>query len=652
MSSTSTLTAARPMQSTVDDVHASSASERLLEDSWETRSREATSRGLVAESIAGALFLGVAGIFAAIAGAGHALDVQLAAFLVVLYALVSRIEFPIGAGYFVPSYLVLVPMFVLLPPAEVPLLVAFALVLGAAGQWVVGRASLERLLFSIPDAWHAIGPALVLVTFGQGHSGVELAAVFVAAFLAASLFDLISATVREAAAFGVAPQVQIRVHAQVWLVDACLAPIGLLAAQAASQTPARVLFILPLSALLFVLARDRTARIVQAQHRREQAFTDPLTGLGNRRLLAGDLREQIETASEEEPVALIMLDLNGFKTYNDTFGHGAGDALLARLGAKLAAAVEPHGTAYRLGGDEFCVLVDARWGQAEITSAAASDALTEFGDEFAVTAAYGTVLVPQEVDDPDHALHLADLRMYERKHGRSAAAREDAQQLLMRSMDTQRPMLYEHSVSVAEYSARVGRRMGMDAEEIDVTMRAAELHDLGKVGIPDTILDKPGALDENQWELMRQHTILGERILNAAPAMRPVARIVRATHERWDGRGYPDGTAAEQIPLGARIVAVCDAYSAMIDKRPYASTRTHQDACRELRREAGRQFDAEIVEIFLAEVDSEPGDGDRVSVSEPGESELGDMTAYLRELMHARHGAAAHAPVTTEPSAS
>ena len=155
------------------------------------------------------------------------------------------------------------------------------------------------------------------------------------------------------------------------------------------------------------------------------------------------------------------------------------------------------------------------------------------------------------------------------------------------------------------WPARVGRRMGMDAEEIDVT-RAAELHDLGKVGIPDAILAKPGRARRHQWELMRQHTILGERILNAAPAMRPVARIVRASHERWDGAGYPDGLAGERIPLGARIVAVCDAFAVMIDKRPYAPTRSHEEACRELRREGGRQFDADVVEAFLAEIEAEP----------------------------------------------
>jgi two-component system cell cycle response regulator len=145
--------------------------------------------------------------------------------------------------------------------------------------------------------------------------------------------------------------------------------------------------------------------------------------------------------------------------------------------------------------------------------------------------------------------------------------------------------------------------MGMEGEEIDEIARAAELHDVGKVGIPDAILDKPAGLDATEWELMHQHTVLGERILNAAPALRPVARIVRSTHERWDGAGYPDGLARDEIPLAARIVAVCDAYDAMTTDRAYSVAVGHEDACQELRDMAGSQFDPRVVTAFIAEVD-------------------------------------------------
>jgi HD-GYP domain-containing protein (c-di-GMP phosphodiesterase class II) len=143
----------------------------------------------------------------------------------------------------------------------------------------------------------------------------------------------------------------------------------------------------------------------------------------------------------------------------------------------------------------------------------------------------------------------------------------------------------------------------MDGEEIDEIARAAELHDVGKVGIPDAILDKPAGLDDTEWELMHQHTILGERILNAAPALRPVARIVRSTHEHWDGAGYPDGLRGAEIPLAARIVAVCDAYDAMTTERAYSPAVGHESACQELRDVAGTQFDPQVVEVFIAEIE-------------------------------------------------
>jgi HD-GYP domain-containing protein (c-di-GMP phosphodiesterase class II) len=174
----------------------------------------------------------------------------------------------------------------------------------------------------------------------------------------------------------------------------------------------------------------------------------------------------------------------------------------------------------------------------------------------------------------------------------------------MHIMRTKQNGLQDHSSVVAELAVRVGRRFGMSAEELDELGRAAGLHDVGKVGIPDAILGKPGPLDADEWEFIRQHTVLGERILSAAPALRPVAAIVRASHERWDGTGYPDRLRGEEIPLAARIVAVCDAYDAIISDRCYRAARSDQAARAELLREAGRQFDPVVVAAFLEELDA------------------------------------------------
>jgi two-component system cell cycle response regulator len=155
----------------------------------------------------------------------------------------------------------------------------------------------------------------------------------------------------------------------------------------------------------------------------------------------------------------------------------------------------------------------------------------------------------------------------------------------------------------------------MTAEEIDEVGRAAELHDVGKVGIPDAILDKPGPLEPDEWEFMRQHTILGERILSAAAALRPVARLVRSSHERWDGQGYPDRLRGTEIPRGSRIVAVCDAYEAMTTDRAYRRALPRETAYAELRATAGTQFDPEVVETFIRVTETREavhGDGTQI----------------------------------------
>ena len=148
--------------------------------------------------------------------------------------------------------------------------------------------------------------------------------------------------------------------------------------------------------------------------------------------------------------------------------------------------------------------------------------------------------------------------------------------------------------------------MSLIAEELDEVVRAAELHDVGKMAIPDEILHKAGPLTQEEWTFVRRHTMIGERILSAAPALLPVAKIVRASHEHWDGSGYPDGIAGEEIPLGARIVAVCDAFDAMTTHRPYRDARSVEEALEELRACAGTQFDPAVVDAFCDHIASLP----------------------------------------------
>ena len=329
---------------------------------------------------------------------------------------------------------------------------------------------------------------------------------------------------------------------------------------------------------------------------RTEATTDALTGLGNRRKLLADLDVVGRTES-----LLVLLDLDGFKAYNDSFGHPAGDALLARLGRRLSDSIRPGDAAYRLGGDEFCVLATGSMDQAGV-ALRISQAMREHGDGFSVTSSYGFVSMPDDAATASDALSIADHRMYAQKQRRENSAGRQSKDVLLRALQERLPELADHRTDVAELAADVARRLGLPEYEIEQVKHAAELHDVGKVAVPDAILRKVDPLTEEDWGFIHQHTVIGERIISAAPALAHVARLVRSSHERWDGTGYPDRLAADSIPAGARILAVCDALAAMLSDRPYRLAVGLPAALAELDRCAGSQFDPEVVAAVAAEL--------------------------------------------------
>jgi two-component system, cell cycle response regulator len=470
------------------------------------------------------------------------------------------------------------------------LLLALIVFVFSVTRWQPGRA------------WTLIAAGLLLNTVGDA---VYLYRAAVGSYVEGTYLDLVwplSLVLIALAAWqrpGRVPRVELRQRTLLGTPIVCgLTATGVLVV--ASQRPVHALTLVLASAtIVLVLARTALSFWENAQllaTSRHEALTDSLTGLGNRRKLLGDLETEIEAAREGGLRVLVLFDLNGFKTYNDTFGHPAGDALLARLGAKLAAVVAPAGEAYRMGGDEFCVLL----ADPDPDLQRISRALCETGEGFDVSSAYGAALIPDEATTVSTALSLADERLYAHKELLVEIRRGTAHEPLLRTLAEREPELRAHVADVSSLAVRVGKQLGLSRDELEELRLAAELHDVGKLAVPDVVLLKAGPLDPTEWGFIHSHTLIGQRILGAAPALQPVGEIVRSTHENWDGTGYPDGLVGESIPLAARIIAVCDAYSAMTSDRPYRSARTPKDAVAELRRCAGRQFDRRVVEWFCA----------------------------------------------------
>jgi diguanylate cyclase (GGDEF)-like protein len=327
------------------------------------------------------------------------------------------------------------------------------------------------------------------------------------------------------------------------------------------------------------------------------SLTDELTQIGNRAKLLRDLGIARE---DGRSTLLAFFDLDGFKNYNDTFGHPAGDALLMRLAGRFARSMPPGAEAYRMGGDEFCALIPSQ-GSAVVTDlvAAACDALSEQGEGFSVTTSWGHALIPIEASTDSQALSIADRRLYEDKTSGRVSAQRQSQQVLSRVLEQRDHLLGIHIDDVAALARLTALELDLDDSEVERVVLTAELHDIGKSAIPDAILFKPGRLDADEFAFMKRHTIIGERIISGAPSLGVIAGNVRSTHERFDGRGYPDGLAGEAIPLAARIVFVCDAFDAMTSQRVYCSAVTSDAALTELRACAGTQFDPRVVEAFV-----------------------------------------------------
>jgi len=365
-------------------------------------------------------------------------------------------------------------------------------------------------------------------------------------------------------------------------------------------------FALVAIALLIVTVFVRMIDTVRQQsgvlekHNRE-ALSDRVTGLQNRRKLRADIAAALATPADRR--VLVLFELDGLQAYNDEMGYAAGDELLRRFAQNLVDAVEPVGGAtYRTDGGRLAALAPAGERHLAEIVLAATASLRDDRNEVLLGRSYGEVSIPDEANDVDLALRIAGQRLAAHKQRQHRSARRQAHAVLMAVLSARRPELRDGLRDVAYRAIALARRLDMDREAIDDIALAAELQDIGLLAVPEPILEKEADLDEAERAMIRSHPVEGERIVAAAPGLAPVARLVRSSAEHFDGSGYPDGLLGEAIPLGARIIAVAVAFSAITSPRVHRPALGVEEALAELRRCAGTQFDPRVVEALAADL--------------------------------------------------
>jgi diguanylate cyclase (GGDEF)-like protein/putative nucleotidyltransferase with HDIG domain len=349
-----------------------------------------------------------------------------------------------------------------------------------------------------------------------------------------------------------------------------------------------------------------------------RAISDPLTELPIPDVFMRRLDTEVERSRRHgRELAVVVLDIDGFRQVNAHHGRAAGDAVLTVVGEKLIHWSRVSDLASRTSADEYTIMLPET--NAEDAKQFVNRVLLELEvlqvgvvnglSASAGVAEYRRPLTSGElVAEAGKALDVARAAGGGRVHAAAQAGaaaelsqnpHQDAVMALAEALNERDRYTGEHSEEVVDLVAVVARGLGLGEQEIARVKVGALLHDIGKVAIPDGILNKPGKLDEHEWKLMREHPVIGERILRAIPGMGSVARIVRHEHERFDGAGYPDGLSGEDIPIGSRIILACDAYHAMTSDRPYRKAMEHAEAVRELAAGAGSQFDPQVTEILI-----------------------------------------------------
>lgn len=329
-------------------------------------------------------------------------------------------------------------------------------------------------------------------------------------------------------------------------------------------------------------------------------YHDYLTGLYNRRFFEEEMK-RLDRA-RNLPLTIVMADVNGLKLVNDSFGHLEGDQLLKNVAASMRNGFRADDILARIGGDEFAVILpNTCMDTAEQIVMRAKEQVKQFSDTRILhSVSFGFATKTSEEEDLHEVFTAAENIMYRHKVYESASMRSKIVGLIMNSLFEKSKREMDHSRRVGELAAAIAAKMSFTDEEIEEIRIAGFVHDIGKIGVQEKILNKDGRLTIQEWVEMKKHPEAGRRILSSVDEFKALADLVVAHHERWDGKGYPNGLRAEEIPIEARIITVADSYDAMTSERTYRSSMNRDKAIEEIKKNAGRQFDPVVVEAFLS----------------------------------------------------